>query len=95
MPVEPSHECDYCIMVSRVENRPEASFWPLQLRSSLPTIPIPLHRPDSDVSLDLQAVLHETYDQAGYQYHLYRGAPNPPLRPDDASWAASLISPAS
>jgi len=92
MPMEPTHECDYCVTVSRVEGRPEASFWPLQLRSPLPRIPIPLHLPDADVSIDLQAILHETYDQAEYAYHLYRGTPNPPLCPDDASWAESLIS---
>jgi Protein of unknown function (DUF4058) len=91
MPMEPSHECDYCVMVSRVESRPDANLWPLNLRSPLPTIPIPLRGSDADVSLDLQAILHEAYDQAEYQYHLYRGTPNPPLRPDDASWASSLI----
>ncbi|HZZ79889.1 MAG TPA: DUF4058 family protein [Gemmataceae bacterium] len=91
MPAEPEQDCDYCVMVSRVESRPEASFWSIGLRSSLPTIPIPLRGENAAVRLDLQAILNETYDQAGYQYHLYRGSPNPRLRPDDAAWAATIL----
>ncbi len=91
MPMKPDQHCDYCVMVSRVEHRPEAGIWPLELRSTLPTIPIPLRGPDLDISLDLQSILHETYDLAGYGYHLYRGIPSPPLHADDATWAAAMI----
>jgi hypothetical protein len=91
MPMEPAHVCDYCIMVSRVEERPEASFWPISLRDPLPTIPIPLRASHGDASVDLHALLHQAYDSASYGDYLYDGLPSPPLRPEDAAWAASLI----
>jgi hypothetical protein len=51
-------ECDYGILVSRMEDRPRADFWPVQLRQPLPVIPIPLRAPDPDARLELQAILH-------------------------------------
>ena len=34
--------CDYCVVVSRVAERPRAGIWPIQLRERLPLIPVPL-----------------------------------------------------
>jgi hypothetical protein len=53
MPVEGLPDCDYCIVVSRVEKRPEVGIWPVRLRDRLPVIPIPLRAPDADARLDL------------------------------------------
>jgi hypothetical protein len=83
--------CDYCVVVSRVERRPKAGFWPISLRERLPEIPIPLRQGDADARLDLQQVLHQIYDAAGYAYHIYSGPPEPPLLGPDAAWAASLV----
>jgi hypothetical protein len=91
MPVEDATPCDYTIMVSRVEDRPDVNYWPLQLRDPLPAIPIPLRAPSSFVALDLQAVLHGVYDRAFYEDYIYRGKPTPLLSPEDTAWAASLI----
>ncbi len=84
-------ECDYCVVVSRVEKRPRADFWPIGLRDRLPEIPIPLRGGDSDARLDLQQVLHHIYDAAGYVYHIYFGLPEPQLRPEDTAWAQQLL----
>ncbi|NUQ61824.1 MAG: DUF4058 family protein [Pirellulales bacterium] len=87
---DPIAECDYCIMVSRMETRPRADFWPLQLRDPLPVIPIPLRAPDPDTRLDLQTALHDVYDAARYGSYIYEGSPQPALRPDDEAWASEL-----
>jgi hypothetical protein len=79
--------CDYCVVVSRVEQRPKAGFWPIRLRDRLPEIPVPLRPGDSDARLDLQEVLHRIYDAAGYEYHIYSGPPEPLLSGEDANWA--------
>jgi hypothetical protein len=84
-------ECDYCVVVSRYEQRPKADFWPIRLRDRLPEIPIPLRRGDADARIDLQQVLDRIYDAAGYAYHIYTGAPEPSLAPQDAAWAQQLI----
>jgi hypothetical protein len=83
--------CDYCVVVSRVEERPKAGFWPIRLHDRLPEIPIPLRRGDADARLDLQEVLHRIYDAAGYAYYIYSALPEPPLSPTDTAWAAPFL----
>jgi hypothetical protein len=83
--------CDYCVVVSRVERRPKAGFWPIGLRDRLPVIPIPLRGGDPDARLDLQEVLHRIYDAAGYEYHIYSGPPEPLLSAEDTAWSQQLV----
>ena len=85
--------CHYYAAVSRPDDRPRTDFWPIRLRDSLPPIPIPLGPNDPEPRLDLQAVLHRTYDAAGYHRYIYHAPPEPPLSPDDAAWAEALIPP--
>jgi hypothetical protein len=79
--------CDYYAMVSRAELRPDVDFWTMNLRDRLPTLPIPLRGTDPDVSLDLQEILNDVYDAAGYQKYVYQSDPEPPLSAEDALWA--------
>ena len=83
--------CDYYVLVSRHEDRPNIGVWPFGLRDPLPTIPIPLVAPDSPVKLDLKAVLDLTYDDANYGKHIYLESPDPPLRSEDEAWAVGLF----
>jgi hypothetical protein len=85
--------CDYCVVVSRFEQRPKgkAGFWPIRLRDRLPEIPIPLRPGDTDARLDLQQVLHRIYDAAGYAYYIYSGPPEPMLAAEDAAWAQQFV----
>ena len=83
--------CDYYAMVSRMEKRPQADFWPIGLREPLPSIPIPVRRPDPDAMLDLQSALHHIYDAARYVNYICEGAPEPGLSAEHALWAQPLI----
>lgn len=83
--------CDYFVLVSRAEERPNLDLWPIGLRDRLPVVPVPLAAPDPNVSLDLQAVLHRVYDAADYGKYIYGEAPQPPLSPSDAAWAQQLV----
>jgi hypothetical protein len=87
MPSKDRPDCAYSVVVSRVEDRPRAGFWPIGLRERLPDIPIPLRRPDGDARVDLQEVLHRVYDAYGYEDFIYSGPPEPALPPEDAVWA--------
>jgi hypothetical protein len=91
LPIAERPSCDYSAMVSRVEDRPGADFWPIVLRDRLPVIPIPLRPPHADARIDLQAILHRIYDAAGYAYYIYTSRPDPELAPADREWAESLI----
>jgi hypothetical protein len=91
MPVLDRPDCDYSVLVSRVNQRPDAGFWPIRMRSHLPEIPIPLRAPDADARLDLQAILHRLYDAAGYEDYIYGGDPDPPLAQEDLAWARTFV----
>jgi hypothetical protein len=93
LPVEDLPDCDYCVIVSRWQERPRVGIWPIRLRERLPVIPIPLRAPHPDARLDLQELLNRVYDGAGYGDYIYTGTPQPRLHPDDDVWARQLISP--
>ena len=83
---------DYRIVISKAGNYFNARFWPVTVRQQLPVIGIPLRGKDPDVPLDLGAVLQSAYDRAGWDLKInYTKAPEVPLRPDDAKWAAKLL----
>ena len=84
-------ECDYRVMVSRPSMRPDVLAWPITLHNTLPVIPIPLKGDVPDASLDLQALLHEVYDAAGYEDYLYSTPPEPPLSAEQAKWAKPFV----
>lgn len=91
MPFRDPPQCDYYAMVSRVEDRLRADFWPLRLRDRLPPIPVPLRAGEPPAVLDLQQVLHHIYDAAGYEVYVYDGEPEPRLTPEDAAWAQQFL----
>ncbi len=84
-------ESDYCVLVSRTEDRPVADLWPISLRERLPEIPIPLNPGEAEVKLDLQAIVHRIYDVMGYEDRLYDASLQPPLRVEDIEWVAALV----
>jgi hypothetical protein len=83
--------CDYYVLVSRYDQLPRVGLWPLSIRERLPVVPIPLTAPDPDVTLDLQALLHQVYDAADYGKYIYGEKPQPPLIPSDAAWAQQFV----
>ena len=91
MPVKNRPDCDYSVLVSRVQDRPYADFWAIGLHDRLPLIPIPLRAADGDVQVDIQELLHQVYDSTGYEHYIYNGLPDPPLAPRDSEWALEYI----
>jgi len=83
---------DYRILVSRAERRPQADLYAFSVRQPIPSFPIPLQREDTEPRLDLQTLLHELYDRAGFDLAIdYRSDPVPPLSEADAAWADALL----
>ncbi|HEU5116326.1 MAG TPA: DUF4058 family protein [Isosphaeraceae bacterium] len=91
MPLDDRPDCSYSVLVSRVEERPQAGFWPVALQARLPLIPIPLRPSHGDVPLDLQEILNRIYDASSYADYIYEGSPDPPLTPAEADWARTLV----
>ena len=91
LPIDDLPDCEYYALVSRCEDRPRGSLWPVRLRDPLPVIPVPLYSPSADLSLDLQFLLHRVYDSARYQNWIYTRGPIPPLPADDAFWSRQIL----
>lgn len=91
LPVERLPPCDYYALVSRADLRPQAELWPIRLRDPLPRIPVPLRTGDNDVYLDLQQMLHDIYDDAGYAKYIYEHTPTPALSAEDDAWARGFL----
>ena len=91
LPLEDLPPCDYYAWVARAERRPEVGAWPIQLRDPLPTISVPLLPGDIDARLNLQELLHATYDEGGYANYIHETEPEPSLNSPDAIWATSVI----
>ncbi len=83
---------EYLIHISRKGVRPRGHLYPLRLPRRLRPIPIPLKKGDPDARLDLQALIEQTYDRAGYDLEIdYKQEPEPPLSADMAAWADQLL----
>jgi hypothetical protein len=83
---------DYRIVVSRSWQRPRADLYLFNLRDPIPSFPIPLRYGEAEPVLPLNQILHELYDQSGYDLAIdYRRPPEPPLDGEDFAWAAALL----
>ena len=84
--------CDYVVMSFNAYEGLECDVWPLSVRQQLPTIAVPLLRPDPPVILDLGAALRTAYQRARYDLRVdYTTAAQPPLSAQDSAWAAQLL----
>ena len=83
---------DYYAFVCSVDEYPNADVWAFSVREPLPVVPVPLNDDSDPVPLSLRRCLDRVYDNGRYAAQLDYGQPaEPPLRPDDARWAAELL----
>lgn len=83
---------DYYVLISRAGEYPSARVWSFSVRERIPVIPVPLGPATPAVPLDLQQCLAEVYQNGRFDRKLgYATPPVPPLRRDDADWAAELL----
>jgi hypothetical protein len=87
---------DYHVSIRRFDRPAEFLVYPIRLEQRLPVIAVPLLPGDQDVLLDLQAALDRAYDAGPYRKAIHYGEDpiKPPLRPEQARWAESILKPA-
>jgi hypothetical protein len=89
---QPLPAAQYFVFLSRADERPMNSVWPVALNQPLPTIPIPLLSGDPDTLLDLQQAFTAVYDLLGYDLALdYTQPPDIPLEGQAALLATTLL----
>jgi hypothetical protein len=91
--IAPKAKYDYLVSVNRASRlRRTFETYPRTVRDRLPRIAIPLHEPDADVQLDLQAAVDQTYRAGRYAERIdYTRPCEPPLSPEDQAWVDELI----
>ena len=82
----------YIVTLHRAGKGSHFDTWPVSLREPLPRVAVPLTDEYPDLILDMQEALTQAYDLGGYWRGIeYRDDPAPPLAPEDAAWADSLL----
>lgn len=82
----------YYVLVSAAWDFPRAGVWPIGLRDSLPTIPIPLTQEAPVIALSLQKCFAQAFAKGRLEAEIdYTMPPDPPLEEPDASWARELV----
>ena len=75
---------DYRIVVSRDTTRPMANLFKFQLREPIPQFSLPLKADDSELAVDLQAVVLSVYDRGSYHVRINYHQPVPPPKLSEA-----------
>jgi len=90
---QPLPDAPYFVVLARVERRPVVEVWPIELREALPTLPVPLCKPDPDVPLELGRAVAAVYEDGAYDLRVDYGEspPEPPLPDEAAAWVESLL----
>ena len=92
VPPRNNNNYHYSILVSPAPMRPRAHFYPFTIAQPIPTFHLPLQQDDDWPVLDLNTILHDLYDRAGYDLRInYRTEPVPPLAEDDATWLDAFL----
>ncbi len=77
----------YTLLVARAGSDGACRVWPAYSLKPLTIIPVPLKRPDADLSIDLQPLIDSTYRLSRYGQTIdYRKPIEPPLLPDEQAW---------
>jgi hypothetical protein len=73
----------YLVTLTRSQTR-AIEVWGMNLKDTLPIVPIPLQNTDPDAVLDLGQALREIYEEAAYDLSIdYTETPPPPVLPID------------
>jgi hypothetical protein len=84
---------DYHVSIHDFTDLETFYVYPIQLEELLPPVAIPLLAGDPPVTLDLQSVFDRCYNAGPYAHEIRYGedAIIPPLEPERAIWAASVL----
>ena len=83
---------DYRILVARGNRRPLAEVFGFNLQQQIPQFLLPLKSGDEEPLVDLQSLLAQVYEQAGFDLAIdYSIEPVPALNLENKVWADTLL----
>lgn len=81
----------YSVLVHRDDSL-SGTLYPFILRDNLPSVAIPLQKPDPDVTADLSTAFAEAYRTGSFDLRLnYKKCADPALPEEDSEWADALL----
>ena len=90
--LDPWPDSPYTLLVARAKKVQLCKIWPVHFQQPLPTIGVPLARPDADVPLKLQPLIEAIYRRFRYERSIdYHRPLTPPLLPEVAGWLKSQL----
>jgi hypothetical protein len=85
--LDPWPSSPYTLLVARAKKAHLCKVWPVRFQRPLPTIPVPLAKPDPDIPLNLQPAIEAIYQRSRYERSIDYSKPlSPPLSPEAAAW---------
>jgi hypothetical protein len=92
--LDPLPHSPYYVLVAREEKAPRCRVWPAFFDRALPTIPVPLTRPDPDIPLPLQPLIEAIYEPGRYEEDIdYTKPLKPPLSAEETAWLEQRLRP--
>ncbi|GAB4459978.1 MAG: DUF4058 family protein [Anaerolineae bacterium] len=92
-PMKAPRQSDYRLVVSRSGRRPYADVYLFNLSDPIPDLPIPLRYGEEEPLVPLNQILHEVYDQGGYDLVIdYQQPVEPSLAEADEEWVSQILS---
>ncbi|MEM7714930.1 MAG: DUF4058 family protein, partial [Cyanobacteria bacterium P01_A01_bin.68] len=83
---------DYRILVARGNRRPLAEVFGFNLQQQIPQFLLPLKSEDNEPLIDLQSLVEQIYEQAGFDLAIdYSIEPVPALNSEDKIWVDILL----
>jgi hypothetical protein len=94
--LDPWPDCPYTLLLARAKRSHRCKVWPVRIQRPVPTIPVPLAKPDPDIPLNLQPMIEAIYQRSRYERSIdYRRPLSPPLGEEDAAWLGQQLQPRS
>jgi hypothetical protein len=85
--LDPWPDAPYVLLVARAYREQSCRVWPATLQQRLPAIPVPLAKPDADLTLDLQPIIESIYERSRYARSIdYRKPLKPALTSAESAW---------
>jgi hypothetical protein len=85
--LDPWPDSPYVIMVAKAKKAQLCKAWPTHYLRPVPTIPVPLAKPDEPIPLSLQPLIEGIYRRYRYAQSIdYTRPLTPPLSADEAAW---------
>jgi hypothetical protein len=90
--LDPWPDSPYTLLVVRAYKAQFCRVWRATYQLRLPTIPVPLAKPDPELALDLQPLINSIYQRYRYERSIdYTRPLTPPLEPEQAAWLAQQV----